>query len=113
MTNEPQSEKLLEALREQAWKDGVAVGRDVDVAGGPIPRKPVIAFLTGALVSVRLDCRWQSFRLRSGICLRRGTLLTVGQDREAPVLCAYLRRGSRNLSFGGIAKSSRRVVEPD
>ena len=40
MTNEPQSEKRLEQLREQAWKDGVVAGRGVDVAGGPIPRKP-------------------------------------------------------------------------
>src|SRR5437762_640882 len=40
MTNEPQSEKRLEPLREQAWKDGVVAGRGVDVAGGPIPRKP-------------------------------------------------------------------------
>jgi formate-dependent nitrite reductase membrane component NrfD len=34
------SEKRLEELREQAWKDGVAGGRGVDVVGGPIPRKP-------------------------------------------------------------------------
>ena len=34
------SEKRLEELREQAWKDGVAPGKGVDVAGGPIPRKP-------------------------------------------------------------------------
>ena len=27
-------------LREQAWKDGVVPGEGVDVAGGPIPRKP-------------------------------------------------------------------------
>ncbi len=40
MTNEPQSEKRLEELREQAWKDGVVPGKGVDVAGGPIPRKP-------------------------------------------------------------------------
>ena len=40
MTNEPQSEKRLEHLREQAWADGVVAGRGVDVAGGPIPRKP-------------------------------------------------------------------------
>src|SRR5438046_5455700 len=40
MPNEPQSEKRLEQLREQAWKDGVVAGRGVDVAGGPIPRKP-------------------------------------------------------------------------
>jgi len=33
-------EKRLEELREQAWKDGVVAGRGVDVAGGPIPRKP-------------------------------------------------------------------------
>src|SRR5213078_4680813 len=37
--NTPASEQRLEQLREQAWKDGVAVGRGVDVAGGPIPRK--------------------------------------------------------------------------
>ncbi|MEY2537672.1 MAG: hypothetical protein QOG67_1412 [Verrucomicrobiota bacterium] len=40
MTNEPRSEKRLEELREQAWKKGVAPGKGVDVAGGPIPRKP-------------------------------------------------------------------------
>jgi Polysulphide reductase, NrfD len=40
MTSDSPSEKRLEELREQAWKDGVAVGRGVDVAGGPIPRKP-------------------------------------------------------------------------
>ena len=34
------SEKRLEELREQAWKDGVVPGRGVDVAGGPIPRRP-------------------------------------------------------------------------
>ena len=39
MTNSP-SEKRLEELREQAWKDGVVPGKGVDVAGGPIPRKP-------------------------------------------------------------------------
>jgi len=40
MTTSSPSEKRLEELREQAWKDGVAIGRGVDVAGGPIPRKP-------------------------------------------------------------------------
>jgi hypothetical protein len=40
MPNEPRSEKRLEELRERAWQDGVAPGRGVDVAGGPIPRKP-------------------------------------------------------------------------
>ncbi len=40
MTNEPHSEKRLEQLREQAWKDGIVTDRGVDVAGGPIPRKP-------------------------------------------------------------------------
>jgi hypothetical protein len=34
------SEQRLEQLREQAWKDGVVPGKGVDVAGGPIPRKP-------------------------------------------------------------------------
>ena len=34
------SEKRLDELREQAWKDGVVAGKGVDVAGGPIPRKP-------------------------------------------------------------------------
>src|SRR3981081_567866 len=34
------SEQRLEELREQAWKDGVVPGKGVDVAGGPIPRKP-------------------------------------------------------------------------
>src|SRR5205085_3887818 len=40
MTNEPESEKRLERLREEAWEKGVVAGRGVDVAGGPIPRKP-------------------------------------------------------------------------
>jgi hypothetical protein len=40
MTDQPRSEKRLEELREQAWKDGVVPGKGVDVAGGPIPRKP-------------------------------------------------------------------------
>jgi formate-dependent nitrite reductase membrane component NrfD len=34
------SEKRLQELRDQAWQDGVVAGRGVDVAGGPIPRKP-------------------------------------------------------------------------
>src|SRR5438067_2343800 len=34
------SEKRLEELREQAWKEGVVPGKGVEVAGGPIPRKP-------------------------------------------------------------------------
>jgi hypothetical protein len=38
-TNSP-SEKRLEELREQAWKEGAVAGQGVDVAGGPIPRKP-------------------------------------------------------------------------
>src|SRR6202051_3851267 len=33
-------ERRLEELREQAWKEGVVAGKGVDVAGGPIPRKP-------------------------------------------------------------------------
>jgi formate-dependent nitrite reductase membrane component NrfD len=40
MTNEPQFEKRLEQLRDQAWEKGVVAGRGVDAAGGPIPRKP-------------------------------------------------------------------------
>ena len=40
MTNDQLSEKRLDQLREQAWKDGVVTDRGVDVAGGPIPRKP-------------------------------------------------------------------------
>src|SRR5439155_224125 len=40
MTSNSPSEKRLERLREQAWADGVVAGRVVDVAGGPIPRKP-------------------------------------------------------------------------
>ena len=40
MTANSPSEKRLEEMREQAWKDGVVAGRGVDVAGGPIPRKP-------------------------------------------------------------------------
>ncbi len=40
MTSNSPSEKRLQQLREQAWADGVVAGRGVDVAGGPIPRKP-------------------------------------------------------------------------
>ena len=40
MTTNSPSEKRLEELREQAWKEGVVTGKGVDVAGGPIPRKP-------------------------------------------------------------------------
>jgi formate-dependent nitrite reductase membrane component NrfD len=40
MTNASPSEKRLEELREQAWKEGVVPGKGVDIAGGPIPRKP-------------------------------------------------------------------------
>ncbi len=40
VTNDRPNEKRLEELREQAWKDGVVPGKGVDVAGGPIPRKP-------------------------------------------------------------------------
>ena len=40
MTSNSPSEKRLEELREQAWKDGVVPVKGVDVAGGPIPRKP-------------------------------------------------------------------------
>ncbi len=40
MTNGPQAEQRLEHLREEAWKKGVVPGKGVDVAGGPIPRKP-------------------------------------------------------------------------
>jgi polysulfide reductase-like protein len=37
MSNSP-TEKRLEELREQAWKEAVVPGKGVDVAGGPIPR---------------------------------------------------------------------------
>src|SRR6266542_6674201 len=40
MTTHSPSEKRREELREEAWNDGVAPGKGVDVAGGPIPRKP-------------------------------------------------------------------------
>jgi Polysulphide reductase, NrfD len=40
MTTNSPSETRLEELRERAWKDGVVAGPGVDVAGGPIPRKP-------------------------------------------------------------------------
>src|SRR5436305_14774844 len=36
----PASEKRLEQLREKALQEGVVPGRGVDVAGGPMPRKP-------------------------------------------------------------------------
>jgi hypothetical protein len=40
MTTKSPSEKRFEELREEAWAKGVVAGRGVDVAGGPIPRKP-------------------------------------------------------------------------
>ena len=40
MSSNSPSEKRLAELREQAWKDGVVTGDGVDVAGGPIPRRP-------------------------------------------------------------------------
>ena len=40
MTSNSPSEKRLEELREEAWEQGVVPGKGVDVAGGPIPRKP-------------------------------------------------------------------------
>src|SRR5690348_18291585 len=40
MTTHSRSEKRLEELREEAWKQGIVAGKGVDVAGGPIPRKP-------------------------------------------------------------------------
>ena len=39
MTSNSPSEKRLEELRENAWKDGVVPGKGVDVAGGPIPQQ--------------------------------------------------------------------------
>jgi formate-dependent nitrite reductase membrane component NrfD len=40
MTRNSPSEQRLEQLREKAWQEEVVPGRGVDVAGGPIPRKP-------------------------------------------------------------------------
>jgi hypothetical protein len=34
------NESRLDQLREEAWQKGAVAGRGVDVAGGPIPRKP-------------------------------------------------------------------------
>jgi formate-dependent nitrite reductase membrane component NrfD len=34
------NESRLDKLRDDAWQRGVVTGRGVDVAGGPIPRKP-------------------------------------------------------------------------
>src|SRR5262245_39133632 len=34
------NELRIDQLREEAWAKGVVTGRGVDVAGGPIPRKP-------------------------------------------------------------------------
>lgn len=34
------NEQRLEQLRDKAWQEGIVPGRGVDVAGGPIPRKP-------------------------------------------------------------------------
>ena len=33
-------EQRLDELRDEAWQKGVVGSRGVDVAGGPIPRKP-------------------------------------------------------------------------
>jgi len=33
-------ESRLDQLRDEAWQKGIVAGRGVDVAGGPIPRKP-------------------------------------------------------------------------
>ena len=33
-------EQRLDKLREEAWNQGIVGGRGVDIAGGPIPRKP-------------------------------------------------------------------------
>jgi hypothetical protein len=40
MTNDRPNEKRLERLREEALEKGIVPGKGVDVAGGPIPRKP-------------------------------------------------------------------------
>jgi Polysulphide reductase, NrfD len=40
MNSVSDSEKRLERLREEAWEKGIVPGKGVDVAGGPIPRKP-------------------------------------------------------------------------
>jgi hypothetical protein len=40
MTAESPSEKRLNQLRQEAWQKGAVAGSGVDVAGGPIPRKP-------------------------------------------------------------------------
>src|SRR6476660_1471933 len=34
------NESRLDKLRDDAWQQGAVTGRGVDVAGGPIPRKP-------------------------------------------------------------------------
>ena len=34
------NESRIDKLRDEAWQKGVVTGRGVDVAGGPIPRKP-------------------------------------------------------------------------
>ena len=34
------NEQRLEQLRDEAWQKGVVAGQGVDVAGGPIPKKP-------------------------------------------------------------------------
>ena len=34
------NESRIDQLRDEAWAKGVVTGRGVDVAGGPIPRKP-------------------------------------------------------------------------
>ena len=34
------NESRLEKLRDDAWQRGAVTGQGVDVAGGPIPRKP-------------------------------------------------------------------------
>jgi hypothetical protein len=34
------NESQIDQLREEAWAKGVVTGRGVDIAAGPIPRKP-------------------------------------------------------------------------
>jgi hypothetical protein len=45
------NESRIDQLREEAWAKGVVAGSGVNVAGGPIPRKP------GYMVSQLLGCR--------------------------------------------------------
>src|SRR5438093_1284082 len=69
MTNEPQSEKRLEQLREQAWQKGIVADRGVDVAGAWIVSMFGAVAVPGA-IAVEL---WQRHVFDGAF----GTLITI------------------------------------